>query len=210
MARTGLPGKRRGFSAYIYGELEEHHARFLNDFLCFIEWKFTSVPEFLGWAIRLITMRDSVDPAHVPDAQQRKFLGPCGLSELLLVQALVKKDFKELITQLDRGEEVPLTGMMMRLRLQEIPSGRKVYWVGPERPEAWDHRSLRKYLKNKVLWCLMHLGREVILECAQCGRHFLRSDQREARHCSQPCRLRAYDAWRREKRAAQSKVQKGG
>ena len=37
MARTGLPGKRKGFRAYLYTELEAHHVVFLKVFFSFLQ-----------------------------------------------------------------------------------------------------------------------------------------------------------------------------
>lgn len=210
MARTGLPGKRRGFRAYIYSELEEHNVRFLKLFLSFIDWEFKSVPEYWAWLLPLLTDREPVDPAQLSEADQKKLLVKFSMMDLHFIHSRCGQAVDRILEDADAGKEIPLGGMEFKVRLRETGSGRKIFEFSPKRPEIFDQKSITEYLLAQFRFCLMHLGRDAILECEQCERYFLRSDEREARHCSQRCRLAAYDAERKKQRAAQAKSRKRG
>lgn len=210
MARTGLPGKRRGFSAYIYSELEERHVRFLKLFLSFIEWKFKSVPEYWTWLLPLLVDDDPVDVAQLSEEEQKKLFVAFTMFDLHFIHSRCGQAVDKILEEADAGKEIPLKGMEFKVRLRETRSGRKVFEFSPKRPAVFDQRSIGEYLLARFRFCLMHLDRDAILECDQCHRYFLRADQREARHCSQACRLRAWDAVRAEKRAAESKGRRRG
>lgn len=193
--------RRKGFRAYLFSEVEEHHLRFLGLFLSFIYYHFRDDRTLCSWLLPLITEPESVDPAQLPAAEWKKFLSAFDFLRGLTVQIHCRKGFENFLKEADRSGEVSLSGLELKLRLKEIRSGRKVFWFGPEKPKVWDHRSIAKYLLATAGWCLALLGRDAILKCEQCKHFFLRKDQREARYCSQPCRVIAYQE-RQEKKGA--------
>jgi len=192
MARTGLPGKRKGFRAYLYTELEAHHVVFLKVFFSFLQVEFSSVPQFVGWLCRLLADHVLVDFAVLPEEQQKKLVVKYEMLHVVWIQMRCRQGVEKILKDADAAGGIPLRGMELKLRLRETTSGRKVFGFSLERPDMLDHRALAGYLLSRFRFCLIHLGRDAILKCGQCQSYFLRSDQRQARYCSPPCRFRAY------------------
>src|SRR3989304_8335420 len=126
MARTGLPGKRKGFRAYLYTELEAHHVVFLKVFFSFLQVDFSSVPQFVGGLCRLLADHVLVDFAVLPEEQQKKLVVKYEMLHVVWIQMRCRQGVEKILKDADAAGGIPLRGMELKLRLRETTSGRKV------------------------------------------------------------------------------------
>lgn len=202
--------KQRGFRPYASYDTTEEHLASLRAFLSFIYSPQLDAKRLWSDLFAVLCRLTLREIEKQSDELYRAIVNEIDPVVLSWLRTKGRPWFEKTMADLRAGEPFEVKGYRWELRKSRLPSGEEAFWLGSVIPRLEDRQDVLKELKGCVLRDLVGLNPSALLRCEVCKRYFLRTDKREARHCSQACRWKAYDERQRGRKLRTVKSRKKG